>query len=125
MAAKVLTDRAIRAFKAADKGKRALHMDVVVPSFGVRVTDSGKRTYVLVKRFPGDRHPTPRAIAAVGEITLEQARARARLWLEQIQKGVDPALAAAEQRREAERQQAGTFAAVFEVFVQRHLSTLR
>ena len=61
LAKKPLTDRAIAALKPAAKGKRRLHWDALVPGFAVRVTDSGNKSFVLVTRFAGSRHPTPRA----------------------------------------------------------------
>jgi integrase len=98
----------------------------------VRVTDKGHKSFVLVARFPGDKHPTPRAIGDFPSTGLAEARERAREWKEDIRKGVDPkdkaeaAKRAAEAaRREAERRTANTFRAAFEAFAEEHLSTLR
>jgi integrase len=105
LAKKPLTDRTIAALKPAPTGKRRLVWDAVVPGLGVRVTDRGVRTFVLVKRFPGSRHPAIRSLGVVGAISLAQARDTARHWLEQIRKGVDP------HTREIERR-AETFTAI-------------
>ena len=91
LAKKPLTDRAIAALKPAAKGKRKLHWDETVPGFAVRVTDSGNKSFVLVTRFAGSHHPTPRAIGTVGAMSLEDARAQAREWLKIIEVGNDPA----------------------------------
>src|SRR6476646_10416222 len=47
-AKKALTDRGIRALKSAPAGKRQLIWDAQVPGLGVRVTDTGAKTFVLV-----------------------------------------------------------------------------
>jgi integrase len=100
LAKKPLTDRAIAALKAAPPGKRRLVWDALVPGLGVRVTDRGVRTFVLVKRFPGSRHPATRSLGVVGEVSLVQARDTAREWLGQIRKGIDPVALAMERREE-------------------------
>lgn len=105
LAKKPLTDRAIAALKPAQPGKRRLVWDALVPGLGVRVTDRGVRTFVLVKRFHPDGNPTPRKLGVVGEISLASARDMAREWLEQIRKGIDPVALALERRGE-------TFAAI-------------
>jgi hypothetical protein len=56
-AKKALTDRGIRALPSAAKGKRRLVWDALVPGLAVRVTDKGQRSFVLVTRYPGSRHP--------------------------------------------------------------------
>jgi integrase len=105
LAKKPLTDRTIAALKPALPGKRRLVWDAIIPGLGVRVTDRGVRTFVLVKRYPGSRHPAIRSLGVVGAITLAQARDTAREWLDQIRKGVDP------QARETERREQ-TFEAI-------------
>jgi integrase len=118
LAKKPLTDRAITALKPALPGKRRLIWDAVVPGLGVRVTDRGVRTFVLVKRFPGSRHPAIRSLGTVGAISLADARDTARHWLDQIRKGVDP------QAREAVRRQE-TFAAIASGYLTRKAKDLR
>src|SRR5271170_7336545 len=78
---KPLTDRGIQALKPAAPGKRSLVWDAIVPGLGVRVTDQGVRTFVLVTRYPGRRSPAPRSLGTYGAITLEAARIKAREWL--------------------------------------------
>ena len=95
-AKKPLTDRAIRALPAAEKGKRRLLWDALVPGLAVRVTDKGQRSFVLITRYPGSRNPVPRALGAVGAISLEDARTRAREWHKLISAGTDPAQAQAD-----------------------------
>jgi len=50
---KILTDRTLKSLKAAPKGKRYMVWDATVPSFGVRVTDRGRMTFVVMRRLNG------------------------------------------------------------------------
>lgn len=124
MARQTLTDRGIKALKPAVPGNRYDIMDVVVPGLGVRVTDKGAKTFVLVARFPGSTNPTRRAIGEYGALTLEKARETARLWLEQIQKGIDPKAEVERDRRAAVQERENTFEAVAETFIARHVAKL-
>ena len=56
MTKRVLTDKAIAALKPATAGQRYIIGDALVPGLGVRVTDSGHKTYVLGARYPGSIH---------------------------------------------------------------------
>src|SRR5215475_773298 len=87
---KPLTDRAIRALQPAAEGKRRIVWDAVVPGLGIRLTDRGVKTFVLVTRYPGSRNPAPRSLGTYGAISLEAARAKARAWLDLIGNGIDP-----------------------------------
>ena len=117
-AKKPLTDRAIRALPPTAKGKRRLVWDAIVPGLAVRVTDRGQRSFVLVTRYPGSRHPAPRALGTVGAILLEDARSKAREWLKLISAGVDPAHAAADAAQ-------NTLRAICEEYLARDGSKLR
>ena len=57
MPRKRLTDRTLKALKPARK--RYDVMDTDVPGFGVRVTETGLRTFILTARYPGSPNPTP------------------------------------------------------------------
>ena len=127
-----LTDRAIRALKPAAPGKRYIEPDAQVAGFGVRVTENGHKTFVLVARYGGATQPAPRRIGDYPTVELAEARRIAREWREDIRKGIDPRDKAEAARRDteaakraAERQQANTFRAGFETFKQEHLATLR
>jgi integrase len=111
-AKKILTNRAIQAFKPAPAGKRLLVWDAQVPGLGVRVTDTGQKTFVLVTRYPGDQHPSPRALGSYGVMTLEAARTKGREWLGLIGNGVDPKVQKA-------AQEANTLQAVAEAYLRR------
>jgi integrase len=121
MGKKDLTDRKVKSLKAnaklADKAGHYDTWDAVVPGLGVRTSASGRRTFVLMARYPGSRNPTRRALGVYGELSLEQARKKARDWLELIRKGIDPAIAEEEARQAELRQRANTFAAVVEDYL--------
>jgi integrase len=118
---KNLTDRKVRSLKRDRKLEDKLGhydtWDAVVPGLGVRTSATGRRTFVLVARYPGSRNPTRRALGVYGELTLEQAREKARTWLEMLRKGIDPAAAEEERRQAALRLQANTFLSVAEDYL--------
>ena len=58
--------------------------------FGVRVTDKGQRTFILIARYPGSTNPTRRALGEYPTLTLEKAREKARAWHKLLAEGVDP-----------------------------------
>jgi integrase len=90
------------------------------------VTDTGHKSFVLVARFPTHpKNPTRRAIGNYGAVSLEGARARARQWLDLIERGVDPAVEDARQAAVTQRKQVNTFAAVAADFLDRHGRTLK
>jgi integrase len=126
MTRRALTDRTIKALKPAAKGKRYIVSDSVVPGMGVRVTDTGSKSYVFVARYPSaPKHPAPRALAEVGEMTLADARDKARDWVELIQRGIDPKTEEATQRAVNARRQAETFGKVADAYKASHLDKKR
>jgi integrase len=114
-----LTDRAIKAMRKAAKAYD-VH-DAIVPSLTLNVLPSGLKRFVLLTRFPGAKHPTRRALGAYGALTLEAARIKARSWLELIARGIDPAHEVERKRREQERKQRTTFAAVVDDYLAHEL----
>jgi integrase len=93
------------------------YMDSVVPGFGVRVTNSGQRTYILAARFPGSKNYTRREIGEVGAIDLKDARAKARGWIEAIGRGKDPAHEEERIARAEAKKRENTFKSVAESFI--------
>src|SRR5690349_5642266 len=114
-----LNDRHLKALtkKPAPEGQTYDRSDALVSGLRVRVSETGRLTFVLLTRFPGSRNPTRRALGAYGELTLEQARKKAQRWLEMVGKGIDPAIAEEEERQARLRLQANTFAAVAEDYL--------
>src|SRR5262245_52043231 len=125
MARRTLNDRILKALKPAPHGTLYDVADTVVPGFGVRVSDSGRRTLILTTRYPGSRNPTRRALGIYGKIGLAQARAKARTWLELVRQGKDPKEEEERQRLAEQRKRANTFAAVAEDFIAEKLPTER
>jgi integrase len=111
-AKKPLTDRAIQHLKSPEIGKRRIVWDALVPGLGVRVTEKGVKTFVLVVRYPGATNPAPRSLGVYGGITLEAARTKAREWLGLIAGGTDP-----EQHATRKREQ--TFQAISQQYLLR------
>ena len=123
MARHRLTDRKLQALKR--KGKRYDVMDTDVPGFGVRVSEIGQKTFILVARYPGSPNPTRRALGEYPALSLQKARERARDWRELIQKGLDPKAEEDRLRRTELRKQQTTFASVAEDFIERHVKGQR
>jgi integrase len=132
-----LTDRGLRALKPAKTGERRMIWDAMLPNFGVRVTDKGKASFIVMRRFNGEvkrwrvggfvtgTYPEARDLPTGQRLPLAEAREAARKVIALLDRGVDPDAAAEEQRREAERRRQDTFEAVTEEFIKRHVSKLR
>src|SRR4051794_14573105 len=121
MSNRTLTDRFIQSCKPAPAGKRIDYADSVVPGLVVRVTDRGHKSFALRCRYPSHPdNPTRRALGDYGALSLDDARQKARRWLELIGKGIDPKVEEARQKAEAQRRQVNTFSAVAADFLQRH-----
>jgi integrase len=107
--------------RLSDRGLMALKpgagtiMDSDVAGFGVRVSDRGKRTFILISRY-GTNNPTRRALGTYPEMGLAQARDKAREWRSLIAQGRDPKIEQERLKREEQRKQANSFAAVAEDF---------
>jgi hypothetical protein len=80
MAKNRMTDRKLKALRL--KSQRYDVMDMDVPGFGVRVSETGQKTFILLARYPGSQNPTRRAIGEYPAISLQKARERAREWRE-------------------------------------------
>ena len=127
-----LTDRRIKALLPDPAGKRRPELrDAVVPGLIVRVA-ARRKTFMLHARFPGSKHPTRRAIGEYGTVSIDDARSTARLWLEMIRKGIDPAVEVRRRADEARRareqqriQQEGQFARVAEDYLRRKVAGQR
>jgi integrase len=114
---KNLTDRTIKALKPAPASTTQDWWDLGFPGFGVRVSDTGRRTFVLAARYAGSPNPTRRRLGLYGPLTLEHARDKARAWLKLIEKGIDPEDDEKRRRAAEQRKRKNTFAAVAEDFI--------
>jgi integrase len=126
MADKVnLTDRKLQSLKPAKVGQRYEVMDADVSGLGVRVTDKGKRTFILLSRYPGSGNPTRRALGEYPTYSLAEAREKAREWRKWIAKGKDPKHEEERERLAELRKQADTFDSVVEKYAKRVLAKQR
>jgi len=120
MPRKRLTDRTLKALKPTRT--RYDVMDTDVPGFGVRVTERGQRTFILIARYPGSPNPTRRALGEYPSLSLEKARDQARRWRDLVRQGIDPKAEEERLRRVELRKQQTTFEAVAEDFIERHVT---
>lgn len=98
-----LTDRTLRSLRT--QKPREMFWDRVLTGFGVRVTKSGQKTYLVRYRLNGKR---PRVkIGTYPTFGLADARARARTILLQAETGEDPS-------------RAESFAELAELYLERH-----
>jgi integrase len=104
-------------------------MDTEVRGLGIRIMPSGVKTFILFRRFPGSKHPARRSLGTYGNITLAEAREKAREWNALVKKGIDPGIEENRQRQaliEAEKlRQTSTFGAAFEEYLRRKASKLK
>lgn len=120
-----LTDRFIRSRKAAAPGRRDEYLDAILPGLALRVTDRGNKSFALIARYPlKPKNPTRRSLGTYGELTLEEARERGREWLSLIRRGTDPAIEEERRRAAVRLDQANTFEAVSDVFLDRYAAKL-
>lgn len=85
-----LTDKAIKAMPAAEKGKRVMVSDLITPGLNVRVTETGHKSFILWKRVNGQKFPSALQLGVVGILSLKEAREKAREWSKLISEGHDP-----------------------------------
>jgi integrase len=125
MAHKNLNDRILKSLKPASAGKVDDYWDKGFPGFGVRVSEKGRKTFVLMARYPGSTNPTRRALGVYDAISLADAREKARGWLKLIDKNLDPAQEEERQRLVEDKKRKNTFAAVAEDFIAEKLPSER
>jgi integrase len=122
---KNLTPTLIKGLKPAPDGSRYQIMDAQVPGFGVRVTDTGNRTFILRTRYPGSSSPSRREIGNCADIKLTDAREKARKWRSMIGQGIDPAVEEERVSQEALAKLAITFSGVVKDFIREKLPSER
>jgi integrase len=109
------TDRKLQSLKPAPAGK---HYDVWErDGFGVRISDKGTKSFVLMARYPGSSNPARRTIGHYPIVTLAAARATVSQWRQWIAVGKDPAVEIERQRIAEAQKRATTFGAICEDFI--------
>lgn len=135
---KYLTDRALRALKAAEPGKNYVIWDGGQEHLGVRVNDKLRQhalfgdskprplmTFTLLARRAGDRTLVWHKLGRYPEMSLSDAREAAREALRALARGKHPKEITEEKRRAEEKRRKDTFGAVADEFIKRHVSRLR
>lgn len=120
-----LTDKFISSGKRVPKQGRKDYHDCMVPGLALRVSSTGHRSFVLVTRYPiNPKNPTRRKLGNYGALTLNDARTKARDWLQMIQLGRDPKIVEARRKAEERRKAVNSFGVVCEEFLTRHAAKL-
>ena len=112
----VLTPKFIASIKATP-GQRAEHWDAIVPSFGVRVTERGTKTFIVYRRWPGSRAPARRSVGDAKHLSLAEARDRAREMIDLAERDIDPAERQRQVKIAEQRRRQATFKAVVEAWL--------
>jgi integrase len=108
---KKLTDLAVARMKPPATGRLEV-WDSTLPAFGLRISSSGARSWVVALRRPGAAHPSRIKVGEPGTMSLADARARARELM------ADPDRLSASA---AELSQPDTVASMAAEYVERHL----
>jgi integrase len=126
------TDRFLRSLKWDPVRGYQPIWDGALPNFGVRVGKTGKRTFIVARRASGNKVPRWPTVGIYPDMSLKEARERAREIRSNLMRGITPKQQQLEQqRREEERRAAeearrqNLFATVAEDFIKKHLCHLR
>lgn len=109
-----LTVAAVERIKPPDAGQ-VEYFDTYLPSFGLRVSYSGTKAWILMTRV--DRKLTRITLGRYPAMSLATAREKARTIVDQARAGIDPRLVAAEERRRLEQERKTTFDGVAAEFM--------
>jgi len=113
-----LTQRAVEAFRPPAQG-RVEYFDKMLPGFGLRISDAGRKTWFVMYRVRGRKvRETLGTIATIPNVG--DARQRARESIELAQRGVHPA-EAREEAAAAEAARSITFATVADRYLAEHV----
>ncbi len=113
MARKKLTDAAVNRLKAPESG-RTDYWDAMLPGFGLRITDKGAKSWVVMYRVGGRLRRL--TLGSYPAISLKDARREAGEAMREAAKGNDPAT----MKALAKHQRVDTFKEVAEEFIERH-----
>jgi integrase len=110
-----LTDATLKSLKAPAAGQ-ADYFDTLLPSFGVRVSAKGQKTFFVFDRVGGKLRRMSLGRYDPVTATLAAARDKARAFKANAERGVDPVV---EAKREEAAAEAGTFGKAVERFLAR------
>jgi len=120
-----LTDRFLKALKPAPQGKRFIIWDAVQPHLGVRMTDHGHCSFVVVMRRAGEHKPTRHFLGSYPTISLAEARLNTPEIISALLNGQDPKEQERQRLRDAKIKEGTTFGVVAEDYIKRHVSKLK
>jgi integrase len=120
---KVFNERMIAGLKAPSIGQRYVVWDALLTNFGIRVSDSGRKTFFIQKRLHGKNRRW--TVGTYPALSTEQARKIAKDILLDISKGKDPKIEQQKLLTAQKIKQNQTFSVVIEEFIQKHVSGLR
>lgn len=106
----------IEALKPAPDGSTIVYADEVVRHLSIRVSGTGRKTFVLIGKCPGSS-TTRRAMGDFPAMSLAKAREQALAWLLLMQKGIDPLQEHNREVAENTRKRQNTFKAVVEDYL--------
>jgi integrase len=114
---RVLTEPFVRNQPPTDKDQ--VFPDAQMPGLKLRIRPSGHRSFVLRARLnPSASSAVNLDLGTVGEISLRDARTKAREWIAQIKQGIDP-------RAVIKAERANTVSAAVELYLKRHVAGKR
>ena len=76
--------------KSAEKGKRYSVYDSICPQLGLRVTDSGSKSFFVMKKMPGTMKVVRITLGKYPVMTISQARDAAMEATRYISQGINP-----------------------------------
>lgn len=121
----VLTDRFLKALKPAPAGKRFIVWDAIQPHLGVRVTDHGRRSFIVVMRRAGERRPTRHFLGSYPAVSIADARLKAPKIISTLLSRADPKEQDRQRLREAKIIDGIKFGVVIDDYILRHVAKLR
>lgn len=92
------------------------YWEIGFPGFGLRVSPTGRKTFILAARFPG-KAGGRRALGPYPVLSLESAHIKAKRWLELVEQGKDPQDEEQRAREIEQRKRDTTFEAVAKDFI--------
>jgi integrase len=112
--------------KRVPKQGRRDHWETRTPNFGLRVSSTGQRSYILYPpAWPSTGKPSRRTIGDAAKLPLTEARTIAKRWNALIEQGIDPQEQEKKRLHEERRNRATTFGAIAEDYRRDHLSRMR
>ena len=82
------TQRYIDSLPLPEKGKRACHYDSKINGLGIRVTCSGTKSFIVLRKHKG--RPTRVTLGRYPEMSVQQARKEAQKALSKLSVGINP-----------------------------------